>query len=143
MENNKYYRFLVNLDPQNPIDKRGIDTINQIRNLYKINKRQTLMRLLSLYQYFVNSGVKDPFGISENGVVDENQLKAKQKAIAVLASINGLEKIMKGQEIKSEDVSSSSLDLDEIDEMLSIDDINQNQNFLFEPEIPLPDDIEK
>lgn len=114
MENKKGYRFLVNLDPQNPMDKRCIDTIDQIRKLYKINKRQVINRLLSLYQYFVNSGVKDPFGISENGVVSENQLKAKQEAIAALAIMQGQEMGKTGEETRH-DASAPDIDIPSMD----------------------------
>lgn len=64
MEQNNNYRFLVNLNPQNPLDKKFIESINDIRKLHMINKRQMLCALLSIYGYIADSGVQDPFGRS-------------------------------------------------------------------------------
>lgn len=56
----KEYVLCAHFDPNNPLDKIDIDTINSIRELYRMNKRQLVSALLGLYRNCLDGGVEYP-----------------------------------------------------------------------------------
>lgn len=80
MADNKFYRFEVKLDPQNPIEKKNIDAINEIRKLYKINKRQVLNALLKLYINCINSGMEYP--LYDSKLPARGSIETRRSAVA-------------------------------------------------------------
>lgn len=106
----KLYRFEVKLDPQNPIEKRNIDGIDEIRKLYKLNKRQVLNALIKLYFDCVDSGIEYPLyaGIGcplhENRpLLHKNKIEAKAAdTVEIMPEQGGEEQALKSNNDLSE-----------------------------------------
>lgn len=61
----KDYVVCAHFDPDNPLDRIDIDTINNIRELYRMNKRQLVSALLGLYRNCLDRGDEYPLSNSK------------------------------------------------------------------------------